>query len=136
MSRRSIILISALCALVGGSFSKAQPASQTATGWFQQAQAEQGHQLFNNYCAECHRPDLTGAQGPALKGSAFLNKWTGQPLSALYHFEHSKMPANAPDSLPDSKYLPITAYILQQNGYAAGSEPLGGAFLAKTLPKP
>jgi len=68
MSRRSIILISGLCALVGGSFSKAQPASQTATGWFQQAQAEQGHQLFNNYCAECHRPDLTGGARARAQG--------------------------------------------------------------------
>ena len=77
MLRRSIILISGVCALVGGSFAKAQQTSQATTGWFQQAQAEQGHQLFNNYCAECHRPDLSGALGPALKGPAFLNKWTG-----------------------------------------------------------
>lgn len=136
MSHRSVILICGACALAAGSFAKAQQTAAATTGWFQQDQAEQGHQLFNNYCAECHRPDLTGAQGPALKGSAFLNKWTGQPLSALYHFEHSKMPANAPDSLPDSKYLPITAYILQQNGYAAGSAPLDLTALAKDLPKP
>ena len=90
MSRRSIILISGVCALVGGPFAKAQQTSQATTGWFQQAQAEQGHQLFNNYCAECHRPDLSGALGPALKGSAFLNKWTGHPLSVLYHFEHTR----------------------------------------------
>ena len=136
MSRRSIILISGVFALVGGSVAKAQQTSQATTGWFQQAQAEQGHQLFNNYCAQCHRPDLSGAQGPALKGSAFLNKWTGQPLSALYNFEHTKMPVNAPGSLPDAKLLPITAYILQQNGYAAGSEPLDQSALARTLPKP
>lgn len=109
LSRTSIILISGVCALIVGSFAKAQQTSQAMTGWFQQAQAEQGHQLFNNYCAQCHRPDLSGAQGPALKGSAFLNKWTDQPLSALYNFEHTKMPANAPDSLPDAKLLPITA---------------------------
>jgi mono/diheme cytochrome c family protein len=136
MSRRSIILISGVCALVGGPFAKAQQTSQATTGWFQQAQAEQGHQLFNNYCAECHRPDLSGALGPALKGPAFLNKWTGHPLSALYHFEHTKMPANAPDSLPDDKYITITAYILQQNGYAAGSEPLNRVIIGRTLPKP
>ena len=136
MSRKSIILISGVCALVGGPFAKAQQTSQAAAGWFQQAQAEQGHQLFNNYCAECHRPDLSGALGPALKGSAFLNKWTGRPLSSLYHFEHTKMPANAPDSLPDAEYITITAYILQQNGYAAGSEPLNRVMIGRTLPKP
>jgi mono/diheme cytochrome c family protein len=146
MSRTHIILLCGACALVGGSAlvgghsilpsAKAQQTSQATNGLFQQAQAEQGHQLFNNYCAQCHRPDLTGAQGPALKGSAFSSKWTGKPLSALYNFEHSQMPANAPGSLPDSTMLPITAYILQQNGYAAGSAPLDQAALAKSLPKP
>jgi S-disulfanyl-L-cysteine oxidoreductase SoxD len=121
---------------VGGSFAKAQQTSQPTTGWFQQAQAEQGNQFFNNYCAECHRPDLTGALGPALKGSAFLNKWTGKPLSALYHFEHTNMPANAPNSLPDADYILITAFILQQNGYAAGSAPLNRVMIGRTLPKP
>jgi S-disulfanyl-L-cysteine oxidoreductase SoxD len=136
VSRISLILISGICALVGASFAKAQQTSQATTGWFQQAQAEQGHQLYNNYCAECHRPDLSGALGPALKGSAFLNKWTGKPLMFLYHFEHSKMPANSPDSLPDADYITITAYILQQNGYAAGSEPLNRVMIGRTLPKP
>jgi len=135
MSRMSLILISGVCALLGGSFAKAQQTSPATSGWFQEAQAEQGHQLFNNYCAECHRPDLSGALGPALKGSAFLNKWTGKPLSALYHFEHSNMPANAPNSLPDAEYITITAYILQQNGYAAGSEPLNRVKIGRTLLK-
>jgi mono/diheme cytochrome c family protein len=142
MSRPSKILLSGACALalIGGfgilPFAEAQQTSQATTGLFQQAQAEQGHQLFNNYCAQCHRPDLSGAQGPALKGAAFLDKWTNKPLSALYNFEHTKMPANAPDSLPDATLLPITAYILEQNGYAAGSGPLDQAALAKSLPKP
>jgi S-disulfanyl-L-cysteine oxidoreductase SoxD len=136
VSRISLILISGVCALAGASFAEAQQTSQATTGWFQQAQAEQGHQLFNNYCAECHGPDLSGALGPALKGSAFLNKWTGKPLSALYHFEHTTMPALSPDSLPDADYMAITAYILQQDGYVAGSEPLNRVKIGRTLPKP
>jgi mono/diheme cytochrome c family protein len=71
MTRICLILISGVCALVGASLAKAQQTSQATTGWFQQAQADQGHQLFNNYCAQCHRPDLTGALGPALKGQPF-----------------------------------------------------------------
>ena len=107
MSRISLILISGVCALVGASFAKAQQTSQATTGWFQPAQAEQGHELFNNYCAECHGPNLSGALGPALKGSAFLNKWTGKPLSALYHFEHTTMPALDPNSLPDAEFTKL-----------------------------
>jgi Cytochrome c len=69
VSRISLILISGACALAGASFAEAQQTSQATTGWFQQAQAEQGHQLFNNYCAECHGPDLSGASRPTLTPS-------------------------------------------------------------------
>jgi mono/diheme cytochrome c family protein len=61
-------------------------------GWYSADQATQGHQLFNNYCAKCHRPDLTGAAGPALKVDTFVQHWGGKPLTDLYGFEHSKMP--------------------------------------------
>jgi hypothetical protein len=46
------------------------------------------------------------------------------------------MPALDPNSLPDAVFIPITAYILQQNGYAAGSEPLNRVKIGRTLPKP
>lgn len=114
----------------------ASPGLAQQAGWYAAAQAEAGHPLFNNYCAECHRPDLTGAQGPALKGPGFLQRWTGQPLSALYGFEHQTMPATEPGSLGDDKLLPITAYILQRNGYAAGDAALDQSTLARTLPMP
>ena len=90
-------------------------------GWYTQAQAARGHQLFNNYCAQCHRPDLTGAVGPALVGDAFLKQWSNKPLGDLFGFEHSNMPANNPGSLPDDTLWSITAYILRKNGFPAGS---------------
>lgn len=124
--------------LGGGTVVPAQEAAATASqdglGWYTAAQAASGQQLFNNYCAECHRPDLTGADGPALKGAAFLKTFGGQPLSDLYGIEHTTMPAVNPGSLPASTLLPITAFILQQNGFAAGDAPLDEATLARTLP--
>jgi mono/diheme cytochrome c family protein len=71
-------------------------AAATQNGWYTPAQATRGHQFFNNQCAQCHRPDLTGAAGPALVGPTFLAKWGNQPLSALYTFEHKNMPAWIP----------------------------------------
>lgn len=93
-------------------------------GWYTQDQATRGHQLFNNYCAQCHMPDLTGAAGPALVGDAFLKNWSNKPLDDLFNFEHSKMPATNPGSLPDDTVWTITAYILQKNGLPAGSTAL------------
>jgi S-disulfanyl-L-cysteine oxidoreductase SoxD len=98
--------------------------SADVKGWYTQAQAEHGHQLFNNYCAECHRPDLTGAMGPALVGDAFLKRWGNRPLGDLFGFEHSKMPAVNPGSVPDTQLWAITAYILEKNGFPAGSTVL------------
>ena len=102
----------------------ASEAAAVTEGWFTQAQATQGHQLFNNQCAECHRPDLTGAAGPALVGPTFLAKWGNKPLSDLYSFEHKNMPANNPGSVPRDQLVAITAYILQKNGFPAGNRPM------------
>jgi mono/diheme cytochrome c family protein len=94
------------------------------SGWYTQDQATRGHQLFNNFCAQCHRPDLTGAAGPALVGDAFRKNWNNKPLSDLFNFEHSNMPATNPGSLPEDTVWTITAYILQKNGFPAGSVAL------------
>jgi len=99
-------------------------------GWYTQVQAERGHQLFNNYCAQCHRPDLTGAEGPALVGDAFLKKWANKPVGDLFSFEHSNMPANNPGSVPPDRLWDITAYILEKNGLPAGSVALGQSSVA------
>ena len=40
--------------------------------WHSDAQAEKGHQLFNTYCAQCHRPDLSGRS---------VRLWSGQDFS-------------------------------------------------------
>jgi mono/diheme cytochrome c family protein len=107
--------------------------SVAADGWFTQAQATQGQQYFNNQCAQCHRPDLKGAAGPALVGPAFLATWGNKPLSALYTFEHTKMPAVNPGSVPPDQLWAITAFILEKNGFAAGSAALGDAASSRVL---
>jgi mono/diheme cytochrome c family protein len=119
-----------LALLVGAS-----GAAAATEGWFTPAQATQGHQLFNNQCAECHRPDLTGAAGPALVGPTFLAKWGNKPLSDLYQFEHKNMPATNPGSVPPDQLRAITAYILQKNGFPAGNTPLDKSEVSRPLTK-
>lgn len=110
-------------------------AAATQNGWYTPAQATRGHQFFNNQCAQCHRPDLTGAAGPALVGPTFLAKWGNQPLSALYTFEHKNMPAVNPGSVPPEQMWAITAYILQKNGFPAGGAELGASDGTRVLAK-
>jgi mono/diheme cytochrome c family protein len=110
----------------------AEPAF-AADGWFTAAQATQGHQFFNNQCAQCHRPDLKGGAGPALVGPSFIAKWGNKPLAQLYTFEHTMMPAVNPGSVPPDQLWAITAYILQKNGFAAGNATLGDAASSRPL---
>jgi S-disulfanyl-L-cysteine oxidoreductase SoxD len=111
-----------------------EPTGQaTQAGWYTQAQANQGQVLYNSYCAECHRPDLTGAMGPALLGRQFVSKW--KTLGDLYNFEHTTMPALNPGAVPEAQLVKITAYILSQNGFPNGNAPLepGGKMMGRVL---
>lgn len=76
---------------------------------------------FNNHCAECHRPDLTGALGPALTGDAFMNKW-GHNAGEFESYVESSMPLNAPGSLTPQQYSAIVDYILARNGLQVGKK--------------
>lgn len=105
-------------------------------GWYTPDQAAHGHVTFNSFCAECHRPDLRGAMGPALVGDAFLQTWANRPLGDLFTFVHTRMPANNPGSVPEEKLWIITAYILQKNGFPSGNTPLGAQAEGRVLIPP
>jgi len=62
-----------------------------------------------------------GCCGTGSGRDAFLRQWSNKPLGDLFSFEHSNMPATSPGSLPDDTMWTITAFILQKNGFAAGS---------------
>jgi S-disulfanyl-L-cysteine oxidoreductase SoxD len=89
-------------------------------GWYTKAQAEEGETLYNTYCATCHRTDLTGAQGPKLKGEAFLSRYkTG---AELYSYTQKTMPPTNPGSVPEDDLIKIMAFILSENGLLGGAE--------------
>src|SRR6266702_4057343 len=102
-------------------------------GWYTADQATRGHPAYNSYCAQCHGPGLNGAMGPPLAGDAFINKWASKPLTELFNYQQSKMPPTNPGSVPEEKMWLITAYILQKNGFAAGSSPLSAQTAARPL---
>jgi mono/diheme cytochrome c family protein len=110
--------LAVLTAGVGGTVSWAD------SGPFTTQQAENGHVLFNNNCAQCHRPDLSGAMGPALTGDQFKAKWGDKTVAELRTYIHENMPKTAPHTLTDDKLDPIVAWILQKNGTQGGDKPL------------
>lgn len=91
------------------------------------AQATAGADVFAQSCAMCHGADLTGGAGPALIGQAFAapsNKYT---IGSIFTEITQQMPAGQPGSLTHAQYEDAMAYILQQNGYPAGSTALSFA---------
>jgi PQQ-dependent dehydrogenase (methanol/ethanol family) len=121
---RSIVLVAAAALL-------AAPAN-AAPGGYTAAQAAQGASMFAASCATCHAQNLTGGAGPALVGSSFHTSINANYKTAgqLYTFIRKQMPLTAPGSLSTANYLAITAYVIQKNGYSAGSTALSAASAA------
>jgi alcohol dehydrogenase (cytochrome c) len=88
-------------------------------------QAERGKAAYEIHCMACHGPNLNdGAYGPPLKEYGFLQKWGGRSIDALFIETATTMPSAAPRSLDDDTYTDLLAYMMQQNGVAAGPTEL------------
>lgn len=93
-------------------------------GVYTTAQAERGKFSFQYSCSECHLNDLTGRSGPPLKGDPFTERWRGDTVDRLFNKIRTTMPADSSSRLRDATYVDILAYLLQANGFPAGSEEL------------
>jgi alcohol dehydrogenase (cytochrome c) len=96
---------------------------QSTTPVFSAQQAAAGLAAYEASCASCHVADLGGRnEAPQLAGGDFMNTWRDRTTQALLEFIQGAMPPDGPTLSPD-QYQSIVAYILQQNGAAAGSQP-------------
>jgi len=96
------------------------------TGIFSAQQAQRGEEEYVRNCAMCHGYDLVSADGdaPSLTGPAFNFGWRGRTIAERYDLVRSTMPPSYSDSLTHQEHLDIITYILQFNGYPAGSHEL------------
>ena len=95
------------------------------------AQAEQGKAPFTGLCRRCHSDNLEGSErGPALKGETFMANWDQQDLDRLRCKIRDTMPPDDPGKLSEDDYVGLVSYILQANGYPAGSTNLDGGALS------
>jgi mono/diheme cytochrome c family protein len=93
-------------------------------GVYTSAQTERGATVFQNHCSECHHDDLSGGEGPALVGNSFMVKWEMSSVERLFHKIRDTMPETASGNVTDAQKLDVVAFILQQNGYPAGTVEL------------
>lgn len=102
-----------------------------SAGYYTDTQASSGATVYSASCAQCHGVKLQGQSGPPLVGASFQRSLENyQTGSRLYDFISKQMPANAPGSLSSANYLAVTAYILKENGFPAGSHPLDATMLS------
>jgi mono/diheme cytochrome c family protein len=118
-----------------------QPTRTVADGLYTDVQATRGASSYDAACARCHRSDLGGADGPALKEDRFNRMFAGKTLQALYERISTTMPRAAPASLPEGIYLDILAHLLRENGFPAGAkelsaEAIDGVAMLAARPKP
>jgi len=106
------------------------PMRTVAAGVFSAAQAMAGKQVYTASCAACHGTDLDGAgEAPPLKGTAFLANWKGRTLADLMAKVRT-MPPGAANSVSEADRLAVVAYLLEANGFPAGTAlPAGDAAL-------
>lgn len=91
---------------------------------FTAQQVTSGRGLFGNSCSACHGETLGGLDGgPPLAGPVFAHWYTG-PVSALFDYIHTRMPADRPGSLTPTQAAALASFILAQNGFVAGDVPL------------
>jgi len=91
---------------------------------FTAAQANAGKSGYDENCAFCHGFNLEGfGLVPGLSGSYFAGRWGDKPAAELAA-NVRRMPPAEENSLSETEYTQILAYILQQNGIAASNKAL------------
>jgi mono/diheme cytochrome c family protein len=84
-------------------------------GVFTAAQAEAGQAVYESKCKTCH--DMKFYE-------TTLRSWNSQPLVYLWETIMGTMPADNPGSMMFEEYTDVLAYILSENGFPAGEQPL------------
>jgi len=94
-------------------------------GIYSAEQAKRGKAEFDQTCSRCHNLALIGSErGPAIKGSTFLSHWDKGSVADLFIKIRDTMPEGGPGTLNEDIKIDILSYILQQNGFPAGTDEL------------
>lgn len=127
MKRVWVPLTAALVWVAAAAVGAAQESGRAAEGHYTEQQAMRGREEYITACAHCHSSDLLGDvrfEIPSLAEDDFFVRWGNRTAGELFHMISTDMPADKPGQLPATAYADILAYILQVNGFPAGSREL------------
>ncbi len=118
----SMLLLSG--ALVAAAQSASGPS--IGSGVFTAAQAKRGDDAYQASCSGCHGSKLraTDPEAADLTGPGFQAKWNGKTLGERFETIRDTMPLGNGNSLGDTTYMDILAFILQFNDFPPGNQEL------------
>src|SRR5580704_15790687 len=94
-------------------------------GVYSKQQAERGKGTYDEQCSKCHGQSLNGGEGaPELSGKAFVGRWSGNSVGALFGIIYKTMPTDDPGNLSTRQAADLAAFILSSNGFPAGDKDL------------
>jgi mono/diheme cytochrome c family protein len=111
----------------------AKPADKKVSVWsgvYTQDQSKRGEELYSGACSHCHGERLNGAAqadqppSPAIARAAFLRKWEGQSVAALFTYVFTKMPPDAPGTLTEQHAIDAVAHMFAVSNMPAGDKEL------------
>jgi cytochrome c5 len=101
--------------------------AQDASIWrgvYTAAQAERGKAVYMRQCSRCHGEDLGGRRDYPLSGERFMDRWEAHTLEHLFMLIRDSMPPDGINTVDARDKRDIVAYLLQQNGFPAGTTEL------------
>lgn len=126
-------------------FSAAAPLHQSATqkttndGIYTKAQADGAKAQYQKICADCHAFTVAAKKKPKdlpLGDEPFFEVWEGRTVTDLINVTHLTMPNDGSAVLSEKEAVDLIAYVLQQNGFPAGSKPLTKETAAAVVARP
>jgi mono/diheme cytochrome c family protein len=119
------VMMTVLVTVAGATRAGAQ-AGEKRPPAFTEEQVQRGKSIYVKNCQDCHGSTLDNGEfgGAPLKGSYFRQHWGSGDVGGLFGYMSTLMPPDRPGQLSPQSYVDLTAFLLSNNGYAAGTEEL------------
>jgi hypothetical protein len=133
--------VAALGVVVGQPSGAAEAAAQKSTndGVYSKVQADGAKAQFDKICADCHPFSEAEKKKPKdvpLGGDTFFENWTGRSLKELTTTIALTMPNDGSAVVSEEEAQNLVAFILQKNGFPAGSKPLDKGAQSAVVERP
>ena len=103
----------------------ARQARSVWDGVYTAEQALRGAPLYQQSCAECHGPEMSGGEmSPGLVGGEFVWNWNGLSVGDLFERLRVSMPQGEPGSVSRQEKADILAFLLEANDFPVGDTEL------------